>query len=595
MESYRSWFTNGRQLILIITITLVALAVLALPFIFGDLGFGSLPPFSGGSEASPTAVAQATPSVTLSATVVQPAGTRIITGTGILTQTPGIVTTPPTAQTAGNRPQIALKLDVVSPSPNCSTPSQVQIHITNQGKEPIGPFQVSFYDPNATGSQSISWTGTGLGAQLYGTADNTVALDPVPVSPGSAMRLVRLELLGQNGQPDPTMSPYDLTDFRSFWDACTPTPGPTGVIAFTTPQAGPPDLAISIQVAAPSDDCTKPAAVRLVVVNKGAGPSGPFKVSWFDYGPGAPAPETKYDGQSLPPPKDGSTANVAYFPPEGGIVVSSGASPRMARVDLTGATDTDQSNNAVVDSQSLWVACTPTGTPLPPPTPTTTGTPPPTETATPTPTETPTATGTPSVTPTATPTSTSTPTPTRTSTPTNTPTRTPLPTSTPTRTPLPTSTPTPTNTPLPLPPTLTATPLPTATPTATPTPTPTSTPTATPTATPTPTPAPAISINPNQLNFPPTTVGSPKTMDVIVTNTGAGTLTINNVTVLNNSDNAFTVASTNCGAGPMPQNSSCTITVQFNPPQPGNYSGTLRITDNAPGTPHSVPLSGKAN
>lgn len=84
-------------------------------------------------------------------------------------------------------------------------------------------------------------------------------------------------------------------------------------------------------------------------------------------------------------------------------------------------------------------------------------------------------------------------------------------------------------------------------------------------------------------------------MNVIVTNTGAGTLNINNVTVLNNTDNAFSVASTSCGAGPMPQNSSCTITIQFSPQQPGNYSGTLRITDNAPGTPHTVPLSGRAN
>lgn len=78
-----------------------------------------------------------------------------------------------------------------------------------------------------------------------------------------------------------------------------------------------------------------------------------------------------------------------------------------------------------------------------------------------------------------------------------------------------------------------------------------------------------------------------------LTNTGAGPLTINAVAASGD----FAETSTGAGACPigpatLAAGASCTINVTFTPTATGSRSGTLTVTDNATGSPHTVSLSG---
>ena len=97
-----------------------------------------------------------------------------------------------------------------------------------------------------------------------------------------------------------------------------------------------------------------------------------------------------------------------------------------------------------------------------------------------------------------------------------------------------------------------------------------------------------VSVSPSSTAFPSQYVGTsglPQT--VIVTNTGTAPLTISNVAT---SVADFGVLS-NC-TNSVPPNTNCTIGVYFDPTTSGLRTGTLIITDNASGSPHTVALSG---
>jgi VCBS repeat protein/centrosomal CEP192-like protein/HYDIN/CFA65/VesB family protein len=100
--------------------------------------------------------------------------------------------------------------------------------------------------------------------------------------------------------------------------------------------------------------------------------------------------------------------------------------------------------------------------------------------------------------------------------------------------------------------------------------------------------APVVSLSPQSVNFPGQYVGTsglPQT--VTVTNTGTATLTITNVTT----SIADFGSLSNC-TNPVPPNANCTIGVFFDPTTSGTRSGNLIITDNASGSPQTVPLTG---
>jgi VCBS repeat-containing protein len=77
---------------------------------------------------------------------------------------------------------------------------------------------------------------------------------------------------------------------------------------------------------------------------------------------------------------------------------------------------------------------------------------------------------------------------------------------------------------------------------------------------------------------------------VTLTNNGSGILNITNIAVTGPNGGDF--GETNgCGTSVAPT-ASCTISVTFTPTAPGVRSGTLTITDNAAGNPHTIALTG---
>jgi hypothetical protein len=99
--------------------------------------------------------------------------------------------------------------------------------------------------------------------------------------------------------------------------------------------------------------------------------------------------------------------------------------------------------------------------------------------------------------------------------------------------------------------------------------------------------APVVSLSPTSLTFNTQllNIASPPQM-VTLTNTGNQVLNI--VSIVPSGDFAQT---NNCGAS-VQVGASCTITVTFTPTAPGTRNGAVTITDNAPNTPQSVPLTG---
>ena len=102
---------------------------------------------------------------------------------------------------------------------------------------------------------------------------------------------------------------------------------------------------------------------------------------------------------------------------------------------------------------------------------------------------------------------------------------------------------------------------------------------------------PDIAISPATLSFTVQSVGTTSTAQTItVTSIGDSPLTITPGTgVVISGEFAET---DNCKGATLAVGETCTIDVTFSPTTPGPKSGTITITDNALGSPHSVPLSG---
>jgi hypothetical protein len=100
---------------------------------------------------------------------------------------------------------------------------------------------------------------------------------------------------------------------------------------------------------------------------------------------------------------------------------------------------------------------------------------------------------------------------------------------------------------------------------------------------------PVVSLPSGPLNFPAQQVGTTSTQQPItLNNSGDGPLTISNVAVTGD------FSETNsCGSTVAPA-AACTFNVSFVPTTSGNRAGSLTITDNAAGSPHSINLSGTA-
>jgi uncharacterized repeat protein (TIGR03803 family) len=102
---------------------------------------------------------------------------------------------------------------------------------------------------------------------------------------------------------------------------------------------------------------------------------------------------------------------------------------------------------------------------------------------------------------------------------------------------------------------------------------------------------PFVTLSPTSLNFGNQTIGiasSPQA--ATLTNSGNLPLTITSIEITGANSSDF--GQTNNCPSSLPPNNSCQISVTFTPAATGNRTAALSITDNAPGSPQSIPLTG---
>ncbi|MGO9602215.1 MAG: choice-of-anchor Q domain-containing protein [Candidatus Binataceae bacterium] len=133
----------------------------------------------------------------------------------------------------------------------------------------------------------------------------------------------------------------------------------------------------------------------------------------------------------------------------------------------------------------------------------------------------------------------------------------------------------------------------TATATRTATPIATASATATPTVTPTPVPV-TLKVAPEAIKFPKTTVGTPSTPRTVkVSNPKSNAKHLGMPVLIEMiSDNPGVFTETHTCPPTLVAGAVCSITVTFTPNEAAKQFGTLVITDNANGSPQTVPLSG---
>lgn len=102
---------------------------------------------------------------------------------------------------------------------------------------------------------------------------------------------------------------------------------------------------------------------------------------------------------------------------------------------------------------------------------------------------------------------------------------------------------------------------------------------------------PAVSLNPTSISFGNSIITTPTSAtQVTLSNTGSASLTITSIVISGTNSGDFSQVN-GCGSS-VAANANCTISVTFTPIALGARSASLVITDNAPGSPHTVPLSG---
>lgn len=99
--------------------------------------------------------------------------------------------------------------------------------------------------------------------------------------------------------------------------------------------------------------------------------------------------------------------------------------------------------------------------------------------------------------------------------------------------------------------------------------------------------SPSVSFSPNSLTFGDEVEGTvSQPLTVTLTNSGSATLTITSI-----ASSANFAETNNCGPT-LASGANCTIDVTLTPNTTGSVSGTVSFTDNAPGSPQTVSLSG---
>lgn len=80
---------------------------------------------------------------------------------------------------------------------------------------------------------------------------------------------------------------------------------------------------------------------------------------------------------------------------------------------------------------------------------------------------------------------------------------------------------------------------------------------------------------------------------VTVTNTGSAPLAISSVALAGTNPADYLITANGCGGQTLAPGATWTVSSAFRPTAGGTRTASLRFTDNAPGSPHSVALAGK--
>ena len=108
---------------------------------------------------------------------------------------------------------------------------------------------------------------------------------------------------------------------------------------------------------------------------------------------------------------------------------------------------------------------------------------------------------------------------------------------------------------------------------------------------PVPPPEPVVSFSPASLAFGSQTTGSTSTaLATLLSNTGNAALSLSSITLGGANPGDFT--QTNDCLSSIPASSNCSINVTFTPTAAGSRSASISVTDNAPGSPQTVSLTG---
>jgi hypothetical protein len=95
------------------------------------------------------------------------------------------------------------------------------------------------------------------------------------------------------------------------------------------------------------------------------------------------------------------------------------------------------------------------------------------------------------------------------------------------------------------------------------------------------------------LNFGDQTTGTTSASQTLtVTNSGTASLTVGTVTIAGTDPTEFNLVSETCTTAAVAPGASCQVTVTFSPTTAGAKSAVVRLTDDAPGSPHTSALSG---
>jgi hypothetical protein len=113
---------------------------------------------------------------------------------------------------------------------------------------------------------------------------------------------------------------------------------------------------------------------------------------------------------------------------------------------------------------------------------------------------------------------------------------------------------------------------------------------------PRPASAPRVEITPNPVDFGARGGGRSRAGQTVwIVNSGTGPLDVGNVTITGADERDFVVTAQMCTRAPVAPRERCGIELEFRPRAPGLRAAQLLITDNAPGNPHRVALSGSVH